>query len=106
MRLGWIAGAMTLVFIVGAVVTDIAWYWRLAAFVPAVASAGGFLQARRRTCIARSNEGTFEHDDFTRTPAHEEQVRASRKVAAGIRRDVMLVGVACALLAAATAFVL
>ncbi len=104
LRLGWIGVALTLAFIVGAVATDLAWYWRLLAFVPAVVSASGFLQALRRTCIARAKEGTFEHDDFSKTAAVDEQVIASRKVAAGIRRDVTIIGIGCALLAAATSF--
>ena len=103
-RVGWIGVALTLAFIAGAVAMDIAWYWRLFAFVPAAVSASGFLQARRRTCIARAKEATFEHDDFSKTAARDEQVVASRKVAAGIRRDVTLIGVASALVAAATAF--
>jgi hypothetical protein len=104
-RVGWIGVALTVAFIAGAMLTDIAWYWRLAAFVPAVVSASGFLQAQRRTCIARAKEGTFEHDDFSKTAAANEQVIASRAVAARIRRDVTLIGVVCALLAAATVFV-
>jgi hypothetical protein len=104
MRVGWIGAALTLVFVAGAVATDIAWYWRLLAFLPAVVSASGFLQATRRTCIARANEGTFEHDDFSKTSADDEHVRASRAVAARTKRDVMIVGVLCALVAAATTF--
>jgi hypothetical protein len=103
-RVGWIGAALTFAFVVGAVLTDIAWFWRLAAFVPAVVSASGFLQAHRRTCIARAKEGTFEHDDFSKTAASDEQVRASRTMAARIRRDVTIIGVLCALLAAATVF--
>jgi hypothetical protein len=63
----------------------------------------GFLQARRQTCVARAAEGTFEHDDFSKTKAPDEDVRRSRAVAATVNRDALLIGLAAAVLAALSA---
>jgi len=81
------------------------WFVRAAVFLPAAASATGFLQARRDTCVLRAREGTLEHDDFTTEPAPANDVAASRKVAAGVTRDAVLVGIVAGVLAAATALV-
>jgi hypothetical protein len=79
-----------------------AWYWRLVLFVPASLTAVGFLQARRNTCIQRASEGTFEHDDYSMTKAADEEVAASRVVAAAIRRDTILIGLVGAVIGVAT----
>jgi hypothetical protein len=79
------------------------WYWRLLVFVPAALAATGFLQARRRTCVSRAAEGTFEHDDFSKTPAPDDDVRRSRAVAKTINRDAVLIGLLCAAAAALSA---
>jgi hypothetical protein len=81
------------------------WIVRTAVFFPAAASAIGFMQANRNTCVLRARQGTLEHDDFSTEPAPQVDVAASRKVATGIYRDAVLVGVAAAAIAAATALV-
>ena len=78
------------------------WYCRLLMFVPATLSAVGYLQARRNTCIARAAEGTFEHHDLSKTKAPDDEVAASRAVAGGIRRDMVLVGLVGAVIGVAT----
>ena len=81
--------------------------WRVRALVliPAALSAIGFLQARRSTCVMRAREGTFEHDDFSTDKAPASEVVVSRKVAAGINRDALLIGLGAGALAAATKLV-
>lgn len=79
------------------------WIARAAVFIPAALSATGYLQAHRYTCVLRAREGTVEHDDFSTEPAPLSDVVASRKVAAGITRDSILIGVGAGALAAATA---
>jgi hypothetical protein len=79
------------------------WYCRLLLFVPTTLSAVGFLQAARNTCIRRAAEGTFEHEDLSMTKAPDDEVAASRKVAGGIRRDMILIGLAGAAIGVATA---
>ena len=81
------------------------WYVRALVGLPAALAAVAFLQARRNTCIARAAEGTFEHDDFSKTPAPAAEVAASRRVAVGIRRDAALIGLLCAGLAAASVLI-
>ena len=79
------------------------WIARAAVFLPAAAAATGFLQASRNTCVLRAREGTLEHGDFSTEPAPAVDVAASRRVARGIYRDALLVGVGVGALAAATA---
>jgi len=81
------------------------WVARTAVFLPAVTSAIGYLQASRNTCVLRAREGTFEHDDFSTEPAPARDVAASRRVASGIYRDAVLIGIGAAVLAAATALI-
>jgi hypothetical protein len=104
-RFGWgnVAFGIVLVGVLAAV--HARWYWRLSAFLPAALAAVGFLQASRRTCVSRAAEGTFEHDDFSKIKAPDEDVRRSRVLAAGINRDSILIGVAAAILSAALALV-
>jgi hypothetical protein len=87
----------------GLALVHAAWYWRLTVFFPAAASAFGFLQVRRLTCVLRAADGTFEHDDGSTTPVVEEDARASRRVATGINRDAVLIGLATGALAVAAA---
>ena len=93
----WLVVSVAL--LVALVVFRVRWYWGLLMFLPAALSAVGFLQASRHTCVMRAKEGTFEHEDFSRTPAAEEDARRSRVVARGINRDSILVGVAATALA-------
>jgi hypothetical protein len=79
------------------------WITRAAVFLPAALAATGFLQASRNTCVMRAREGTREHDDFSTEPAPAADVAASRRVASGITRDAILIGLGAGALAAATA---
>ncbi len=90
------------VLLLGLMALEAPWYCRLLLFVPATLAAVGFLQVSRNTCIRRAAEGTFEHEDLTMTKAPDDEVAASRKVAAGIRRDMILVGFAGAAIGVAT----
>jgi len=81
------------------------WIVRAVVFFPAAASAIGFLQASRNTCVLRAKEGTVEHDDFSTETAPAPDVTASRRVAKGITRDAILIGIGAGALAAATALV-
>ena len=105
LRIGYIAAALSLALVVLFVASGSAWYLRALVFLPAGLAAVSLLQVRRNTCIARAAEGTFEHEDFSRTPAPDDDVAASRRVAAGIRRDSLLIALASGILAAITAWV-
>ena len=105
-RLGY-GGLALMVVVTGLfMAAHVAWYVRLFVFLPAVVGSVSLLQVRRNTCVSRAREGTFEHEDGSTTPMEDADARASRKVAAGIRRDGFLVAAACAALAAATSFVI
>jgi hypothetical protein len=97
----WLVVSVALLVVL--VVMRVPWYGGLALFVPVALSAVGFLQASRNTCVMRAKEGTFEHDDFSTTKAPDEEVAASRAVAAKINRDVVLIGLAGAAIGIAVA---
>jgi hypothetical protein len=73
--------------------------WRLSVGLPAAAAAISGLQVRRNTCVAHGATGSFEHEDFTTTKVEAAFAEASRRVAATIVRDGVLVGVAVSVLA-------
>jgi hypothetical protein len=81
------------------------WVARTAVFFPAALSAIGYLQASRNTCVMRAGQGTLEHEDFTTEPAAPAEVAASRRVATGIYRDALLIGLGAAAIAATTVLV-
>ena len=101
---GWIAAALGVGLVALAVALHWHWYLRATLFFPAALAATGFLQAALSTCVARAAEGTFENEDFTTTKAPDDEVAASRKVAATIKRDALLIGLASAALGALTSF--
>jgi hypothetical protein len=92
--IGGVGSALTALLMASLVAARARWFWSVTVFVPAFVAAIGFLQAGRKTCVARAAEGTFEHDDFSKTPAPEGDVVRSREVAAGIMRHSVLIGVA------------
>ena len=104
-RIGYLAVMVTLLLLGVLLATGASWYWRALLGLPAGLAAVSLLQVRRNTCVARAAEGTFEHDDFSRTKAPDDDVAASRRVAAGIRRDSALIALAAAVLCALTTLV-
>ncbi len=99
-RAGRIFLGLSVALLVALVVLRAPWYCGLAMFVPVAVSAYGFLQARRNTCVMRAKQGTFENDDFSTVKAPDDEVAASRDVAAGINRDAVLLGAGGVALAA------
>jgi hypothetical protein len=97
-RFGFQLSAVALLMLGGFVALGAAWYWRSLMFIPATLAAYGFLQAHRNTCVLRAKEGTFENDDYSTTAADPDEVAVSRRVAAGIRRDAVLIGLVAAVL--------
>jgi hypothetical protein len=104
-RIGYLASAVSVMLIGLFLAVRTPWYVRLLVGLPAALAAVALLQVRRNTCIARAAEGTFEHDDFSKTAAPPDEVAASRRVAAGIRRDSALIGLLGAALAAASVLI-
>lgn len=90
--LGLGAGAITLLMLAAAWSGRPPMAVRALVFVPACISALGLLQARRQTCVVRAIEGRREQDGGGAVDAQPGAAHASRRVAAGIVRDVILVG--------------
>lgn len=104
-RFGYQWAAISIAAAAAGMIWRAPWIARAAVFVPAALAATGLLQAGRNTCVLRAHEGTLEHDDFSTEPAPAVEVAASRKVARGVTRDAILIGVGAGALAAATALV-
>lgn len=104
-RFGAVASAIAVGMLVAFVLVHASWFVRATVFVPAAMAAVGLLQVRRNTCVAHAAKGTFEHDDFSTTKQSEDDAAASRRVAAGIYRDAILIALAVAAVSAATAFI-
>jgi hypothetical protein len=84
-RVAYAAAVATILALVVTVALDAAWWVRwLAALVPALAAASAFFEARSNVCVLRAAEGTFEHDDRSRTPMEERVLPAIRRVAASV----------------------
>jgi hypothetical protein len=99
----WLVVAVALLIVLA--IVRLPWYLGLLMFIPASLAAVGLLQARRNTCVMRAKEGTFEHEDFSTTKAPDDEVTASRAMAATINRDTVLVGLAGAALGVVVALV-
>ncbi len=105
MNIGYASAAASVAMLGASVALHWPGYVRALVFFPAALSATCFLQAMRNTCVARAMEGTFEHDDFSKTPAPADEVAASRRVARTIQRDALVIGVVSAAIGYASTFV-
>lgn len=69
------------------------WPWRLLVFFPLTGAVISLLEARRSTCIARAATGTIEDESGGTTPAPACDLPATRRAAAHIVRDAVIIGV-------------
>jgi hypothetical protein len=104
MQVGWVGSIVSVALIVAFAIFHVPWQWRTFVFLPSALAATGFLQAMRNTCVAHAARGTIEHEDFSTTPAPPDELAASRRVAATIRRDAVIVGFATTIVSVALAF--
>ena len=104
-RFGYQLAAISIAGVGAGLIFRAPWFVRAAVFLPAASAALSLLQVRRDTCVLRAHEGTIEHDDFTTEPAPPADLAVSRRIARGITRDSILIGLAAGALAAATALV-
>lgn len=103
-QIGLVISVMGAALVVAFMAWQVAWYVRLLVFLPVASAAVTLLQVTRQTCVAHAAKGTFEHEDFSTTPQNADDAAASRKVAATIYRDALLIGLAAALASAATSW--
>jgi hypothetical protein len=63
----WIAAVvgsvMTVGVLVGLMAFDVNRLWRLVLYLPMVIAAGGYFEAKARTCVAQANNGTCSMED-------------------------------------------
>lgn len=103
-RVGIAAIVVTVGLAIVFAVLHTGWYVRALVFLPAAMAAVSLLQVTRNTCVAHAAKGNFENEDFSTTKQDEADAAASRRVAATIYRDALLIGIVVAAAAAGTAF--
>jgi hypothetical protein len=99
-QLAWFWTVVAVVGLTVIYITQPAQHLRALIFIPASGAAVAWLQVRRNTCVSRARHGLFERDDYSTVPQSPADANASRKVAATVVRDGILIGVAAALAAA------
>jgi hypothetical protein len=58
-----IGSVVTVGVLVGLTVFEVNRLWRLALYLPLVIAAGGYFEAKARTCVAQANNGTCSMED-------------------------------------------
>lgn len=104
LRFGWVMAFVAIAMLVAFALAHSAWFVRATVFLPAAMAAVSLLQVTRNTCVAHAAKGNFENDDFSTTKQSDEDAAASRRVAATIYRDALMIGALAACAAAGTAF--
>lgn len=99
-RGGWVGLAATLIVFAVLILTEVSPWWRLALFLPATASAAGFLQAQMRFCFGFSRAGLFNFGDL----GQEQRVTDPEALAEDRRRGYQIAGYS-AMIGAAVALV-
>lgn len=93
-RAAWASSVATVIAFVVATALGWAWWARgLSVLVPALVASASYFEARSNVCVLRAAEGTFEHDDRSRTAMEASLLPAIRRVAG----SVIIKGVAVAL---------
>jgi hypothetical protein len=100
-RMGWATGAFSVALLGYFMARHSPMGARALVGLPAMMSAAGFLQVRRNTCVALAATGQREGDAGLET-APADEVAASRAMSRGIYRDILLTGLAAALVGVAT----
>jgi hypothetical protein len=79
------AAVVAVAALVVAVVAGAAWWVRfVAVLVPALVASSAYFEARSNVCVLRAAEGTFEHDDRSRTPMEATVLPAIRRAATSV----------------------
>jgi hypothetical protein len=99
-RVAYAAAVVALLALVVAMLLDAAWWVRwLVTLGPALVAAAAYFEVRSNVCVLRAAEGTFEHDDRSRTPMEATVLPAIRRVAASVLGKSLVTGVATSALA-------
>lgn len=84
-RAAWLASAGVLLALgVTTALGSPAWVRLLSVLVPALVASSAYFEARSNVCVLRAAQGTFEHDDRSRTVMQASLVPAIRRVATSI----------------------
>jgi len=85
MRVAQGAAVVAVAALVVAVLAGLPWWARLVAvLVPALVASSSFFEARSNVCVLRAAQGTFEHDDRSRTPMEATLLPAIRRAATSV----------------------
>jgi hypothetical protein len=84
-RAALLASVAALIAIVLTTALGSPWWVRwLSVVVPALVAASAYFEARSNVCVLRAAQGTFEHDDRSRTSMEESLLPAIRRVAGSV----------------------
>jgi hypothetical protein len=73
------------------------WVRWLSVLVPALVAGASYFEARSSVCVLRAAQGTFEHDDRSRTVMEESLLPAIRRVAGSVIVKGVASGVAASI---------
>jgi hypothetical protein len=84
-RIAWQSSVLGLVALGVTVALGAPWWVRwLSVLVPALVAASAYFEARSSVCVLRAAQGTFEHDDRSRTAMQASLMPAIRSVATSV----------------------
>jgi len=107
MRVAQGAAVAAVVALVAATALGAPWWARgLAVLVPALVASSAYFEARSNVCVLRAAEGTFEHDDRSRSAMQAALLPAIRRVATSVIAKGVATAVAASVAAAASSLIL
>jgi hypothetical protein len=84
-RIAWLSSIVALAAIAVTVALGSPWYVRwLSVLLPALVAASSYFEAKSNVCVLRAAQGTFEHDDRSRTPMASSLMPEIRRVATSV----------------------
>lgn len=102
--IGYVGLGIGVAAAVAFVVAKSPWFVRLGLFLPVAGGTLSLLQARRQVCVAHAAAGTFEEEDMSFHKVDADAAAAARKVAWGIVRDAVAIGIVAAGVGALSAY--
>lgn len=94
-RAAWLASAGAMLAIIVTTALGSPWWVRLlAVLAPALVASTAWFEARSNVCVLRAAQGTFEHDDRSRTTMQTSLLPAIRRVATSVVAKGVVAGAA------------
>jgi hypothetical protein len=102
-RIAGVAAAFAVVMLGIVIASDSPWWTRaLVVFFPALVASTSYLEAQSHVCVLRAAQGTYEHDDRSKTAMDASLLPAIRRVATSVGVKALLFTGVATLLATLT----